>query len=84
MPEATLRAFAAHGEISSPLDSDASRAEETLRRAEAAGLDVTALTAELEREGVWSFCDSYHRLINRIETKLSQPGLAGLQEQARR
>jgi hypothetical protein len=77
-------AFAAHGEISPPLDADASRAEETLRGAEAAGLDLATLTAELEREGVWSFCDSYHQLISRIETKLSQSGLAGLLEQARR
>ena len=84
MPEATLRAFADHGEIGPSLDADASRAEETLRGAEAAGLDLAALTAELEHEGVRSFCDSYHQLITCIETKLSQPGLAGLQEQARR
>ncbi len=84
MPEATLRAFADHGEIGPPLDADASRAEETLRGAEAAGLDLAALTAELERDGVRSFCDSYHQLITCIETKLSQPGLAGLGQQARR
>jgi transaldolase len=84
MPEATLRAFADHGEIGPPLDVDASRAEETLRGAEAAGIDLAALTAELERDGVRSFCDSYHQLISCIETKLSQPGLAGLQQHARR
>jgi transaldolase len=84
MPEATLRAFADHGEIGPPLDADASRAEETLRGAEAAGIDLAALTAELERGGVRSFCDSYHQLITCIETKVTQRGLAGLGQQARR
>jgi len=70
MPEATLREFADHGEVGPPLDADASRAEGTLRRVEAAGIDLAALTAELEREGVRSFCDSYHQLISCIETKL--------------
>jgi transaldolase len=84
MPEATLREFAHHGETGPPLDADASRAEETLRHAEAAGIDLAALTAELEREGVRSFCDSYHQLLTCIETKLSEPGLAGLEGQARR
>ena len=84
MPEATLREFPDHGEIGPPLDADASRAEVTLRGAEAAGIDLAALTAELEREGVHSFCDSYDQLITCIETKLSHPGLAGLEEQARR
>ncbi len=40
MPEATLRAFADHGEIGPLLDADASPAEETLRGAEAAGIDL--------------------------------------------
>jgi transaldolase len=82
MPEATLRAFADHGEIGSPLDADASSAEGTLRGAEAAGIDLTALTAELELEGVRSFCDSYHQLLSCIETKLSQPEFAGLEAQS--
>jgi transaldolase len=84
MPEATLREFADHGEIGPILDADARRAEETLRGVEAAGIDLTVLTAELEREGVRSFCDSYHQLITCIETKLSEPRLAGPEEQARK
>jgi hypothetical protein len=28
-----------------------------------------AITAQLEREGVQSFCPSYHELIDRINTK---------------
>ena len=68
MPEATLRAFADHGNVSPPR-SDAGAAEETLRRAEEAGIDLAAITAQLEREGVRSFCDSYHDLLSCVETK---------------
>jgi transaldolase len=70
MPEATLRAFGDHGEVGDPLAADTSQAEETLRRTEEAGIDLPALTAELEHEGVRSFCDSYHELLACIETKL--------------
>jgi transaldolase len=79
MPEATLRAFADHGNVAGSLGPDASGAEETLRLAGTAGIDMAAVTAQLEREGVHSFCDSYHELLDCIETKLqaTAAGLAG-------
>jgi transaldolase len=70
MPDATLRAFADHGDVGDALSLDAGAAEETLRLAADAGIDLPAVTAELEREGVRSFCDSYHDLLDRIEAKL--------------
>src|SRR5215471_15929681 len=36
-----------------------------------AGIGLAALTAQLEREGVRSFCDSYHQLLDCVERKLS-------------
>jgi transaldolase len=69
MPEATLRAFADHGDVDHAL-SIAGAANATLRRAHGAGIDLDAVTSELEREGVRSFCDSYHELLDCIETKL--------------
>ena len=69
MPEATLRAFADHGNVGSALSVDAEEAAETLLRADGAGVDVAAITAALERDGVRSFCDSYHELLQCIETK---------------
>jgi transaldolase len=74
MPEATLRAFADHGNVA-PARSEAGAAEETLRRAEKAGIDLSAITADLEREGVRSFCDSYHDLLSCVETKAQRTGL---------
>lgn len=70
MPEQTLRAFADHGEVARTLDADPDAAERTLADAREAGIDLAALTAELEREGVRAFCDSYHELLECIEGKL--------------
>ncbi len=73
MPEATLRAFADHGDVENSL-SIAGAAHATLRRAHDAGIDLAAVTSELERNGVRSFCDSYHELLDCIEAKLARIG----------
>lgn len=66
MPEPTLRAFADHGRVSERLGASTAAAEAIVRSAESAGIDLAAITAQLEREGVRSFCASYHELIDRI------------------
>jgi transaldolase len=68
MPEATLHAFADHGQAGRVLSASSAAAQETLRQAQDAGIDLAAITAQLEREGVQSFCASYHELIDRIDT----------------
>jgi transaldolase len=71
MPEQTLRAFANHGTIKRALDTDITTAERTLTDAADAGLDLTAITTQLERAGVNTFCDSYRQLLDCIESKLA-------------
>ena len=73
MPEATLRAFADHGNVTHALSVVAGAAAGTLRRVHEAGIDLDAITTELEREGVRSFCDSYGGLLACIEAKASGP-----------
>jgi transaldolase len=70
MPEQTLRAFADHREVARTLDADPRAAQKTLADAALAGIDLDAVTAALEREGVQSFCDSYQELLDCIEGKL--------------
>jgi len=72
MPEQTMRAFVDHGNVAEALGSDVVAAERILAEAAAAGLDLPAITSGLEREGVSSFCDSYHQLLACIESKLAK------------
>jgi transaldolase len=69
MPEATLRAFADHGDAGGSFDWRSDAAAETLRRADLEGVDLDAITARLERAGVEAFCRSYEELLDRIEGK---------------
>jgi transaldolase len=70
MPEATLRAFADHGDVTHALSIVMGAACNILRRAQDAGIDLDAITGQLEREGVRAFCDSYQALLGRIEAKV--------------
>jgi transaldolase len=68
MPEATLRAFADHGDVGPAMTRDAGTGLQAL--VAEAGIDLDAITVQLEREGVRSFCDSYHELLACIQTKV--------------
>jgi transaldolase len=69
MPLATLRAFADHGNVAPTLGPDLSAARGVLSAAAAEGVDLDAITDELEREGVQAFSDSYAELLRCIEGK---------------
>jgi transaldolase len=72
MPEGTLRAFADHGRVTRSLGEGPGAAEAILRDLREAGVELAAITAELEREGVRSFCASYRDLLDCIEAKLRE------------
>ena len=72
MPEATLRAFADHGDATLAFDRHATDATDTLRHAQDVGVDLDAITAQLERDGVRAFCDSYHELLGCIESSVQR------------
>jgi transaldolase len=69
MPEKTLSAFARHGIVERTLGPDTSGAGAVLAAAAAEGVDLDRITAELEREGVQAFCDSYAELVERIGSR---------------
>jgi transaldolase len=71
MPEPTLQAFADHGVVGRTVDGGARHASDIVTAVEMAGVDLARITAELEREGVRSFCESYGELLACIEGKLA-------------
>jgi transaldolase len=69
MPEATLKAFADHGEIGSILPADGGTCEEMLAKFAQAGVDSDALAAQLQGEGARSFVKSWNELMECIVSK---------------
>jgi transaldolase len=71
VPPATLEAFRDHGRVSRTVDSAfaLASAEETMRQLAAVGIDMEAVTLELQREGVKLFADSFDQLIQRLEER---------------
>jgi len=71
MPPATLEAVKDHGRISRTVDTPEAieAAHQTMRDLAAAGVDMQAVTRQLEVEGVKSFADSYDQLLKTLETR---------------
>jgi transaldolase len=77
MPEATLRAYADHGEVGSTMPPDGGGCEEVLARFAKAGVDVEALAAQLQDEGAKAFVKSWNELLVRIAAKSAEMKRAG-------
>jgi transaldolase len=74
MPDKTMRAFADHGRIRRTVEMGINDAEGVLDKLQTADVDLDAITTVLEREGVASFCDSYHQLLDCITEKATSLG----------
>ena len=69
MPEDTLLAFADHGKIASALPRDGGDAEAVLAAHIKAGIDLTALAAQLQSDGAKGFVKSWNELLGAIGAK---------------
>ena len=69
MPEKTLLAFAEKGQIKGVMAKDGGDCESVLAKFKAAGIDVAALAAQLQKEGAASFVKSWAELMKRITDK---------------
>lgn len=69
MPPATLEAVKDHGHIVRSVDTPEAleSAREVMRRLAEVGIDMDAVTLQLQREGVKSFVDSYDQLLKTLE-----------------
>jgi len=72
MPEATLRAFADHGNVGAALARDGGDCEQVIAAHVRAGIDVDALGSQLQVDGAKSFVDSWEDLLGAIEKKSSK------------
>jgi transaldolase len=77
MPEATLLAFAEHGELAPPLSADGGESESVLAKFSRAGIDLRALAAQLQDEGAKSFVKSWNDLMDVIRSKSASLRKAG-------
>jgi transaldolase len=69
VPEGTLQAFAAHGEVGRGLSADGGDSAEVLRNFTGSGIDLEALAARLQKEGADSFVTSWRDLLGVIAAK---------------
>lgn len=67
LPPGTLDAYRGHGRPQPTIDSGLDEAVAHLRRIEALGIDLDAITAELEREGVQKFVDAFDALMTALD-----------------
>jgi transaldolase len=75
MPRPTIVAFLDHGTVARTIDRDVAAAYKTMEDLAAAGIDMDAVTAQLENEGIASFAKSFDSLLKGVAAKRSQ--LAG-------
>ena len=74
MPEATLKALAAHGELAGLMPADGGDCEAVLAEFGKAGIDIDALAARLQDEGAKSFVASWNDLMGVIASKSASLG----------
>jgi len=76
IPEATLLAFADHGDVGAATPADGGNCEAVLAEFAKAGVDIDALAARLQDEGAESFVKSWNELMGVIAAKSASLGKA--------
>ena len=69
IPEATLKAFADHGEVDGLLSPNGGDCEAVIAKFSNAGLDVKALASQLQDDGAKAFVKSWRELMGVIASK---------------
>ena len=69
MPSKTIDAFVDHGVIARTVDAGIDEAKQAIADLETVGVDLRAVTAQLEKEGIATFTKSFDSLISGVEGK---------------
>ena len=72
VPPATLDAFRDHGRVRVTLGMEEQETEAVLRAAAALGLDVHAITEQLQADGIMAFASSFDQLVAAVAEKRRQ------------
>jgi len=72
MPLATVEAFADHGEVRRTVDAELDRADAELAALAELGIDLDAVTDQLQVEGVEKFAKSFREMMQTVEEKLGR------------
>ncbi len=72
LPDATLEAFIDHGALGRTVDNNVAEADAVIDTVAELGVDLAAVTRQLEVEGVASFEKSFTSLIETLDTKRQQ------------
>jgi transaldolase len=72
MPLATVEAFADHGVARRTVDEDVDRAREELTALKEIGIDLDAVTDQLQVEGVEKFAKSFREMLQTVEEKMGR------------
>lgn len=72
IPPATFDAFREHGAVADTLEADVNQAQATLSELATRKIDLTAITDELEMQGVKLFADAFEQLLAAIDSKKNQ------------
>ncbi len=68
IPMETLIAFRDHGRVRSSLTEDVGEAEKALAKLKELGIDLGAVTEQLQKDGVAAFAKSFDQLLNALKT----------------
>ena len=77
MPPDTLKAFEDHGVIGELVPAQVAAARQTLTRLAGVGISLEEACQKLERDGVRTFADSFHDLMDRVEARRAGLVLTG-------
>ena len=73
LPVATLQAFRDHGRVARTLDANVGDADRVMAELERAGISMREVTDRLLDDGIRLFADAFHKLLEAIGAKKSNP-----------
>ncbi len=69
VPPATLKAFKDHGQVAATLETDIDEALQTMDMLAEVGVNIDQITDQLQMDGVESFSESFHNLLDQVDAK---------------